>query len=229
MDANKLKGGSMSLSYPMSTKCNYTTRTLKMKMIMEAHSVWDAIEPSDPKTVCEERLDKIVLAMIYQGILEEILLSLADKKKANDAWKATRSLCQGADKVRKAKVQNPKMEFESLVMKDNEQIDKFCMKLTGLVTNIRVLGDSLDKSYGVKKILCAVPNKFLQIVSTMEHLSDMEMLTVEEVVGSLKAHGERMKGPSESIGGQLLITEEEWAKREKNEGRLLPTREEWLK
>lgn len=70
------------------------------------------------------------------------------------------------------------------------------MNLTGLVTNIRALGDNIDESYVVKIFLRAVPSKFLQIVSTMEQFSDMETLIVEEVVGSLKAHEERMKGSS---------------------------------
>lgn len=52
-------------------------------------------------------------------------------------------------------------------------------------------------------------------------------MTVEEAVGSLKAHEERMKGQIEPIGGsQLLLTEEEWAKKESDEGKLLLTREE---
>lgn len=45
------------------------------------------------------------------------------------------------------------------------------------------------------------------------------MVMVEEVVGRLKAHEERMKRKSESLGGQLLLTQEEWSKRSnKNSG-----------
>ena len=53
-------------------------------------------------------------------------------------------------------------------------------------------------------------------------------MTMEEVVGSLKAHEEHVKGKTESKESRLLLTEEEWAKREKTEGKLLLTREEWL-
>lgn len=55
-------------------------------------------------------------------------------------------------------------------------------------------------------------------------------MTVEEVIGSLKAHEERLKGKQpENTGGQLLLTEEEWMRREGNDGQLLLTKEEWLK
>ena len=38
---------------------------------MQAHGVWEAVEPTNPKATVNERLDKIVLAMIYQNSLEE--------------------------------------------------------------------------------------------------------------------------------------------------------------
>ncbi|XP_074363655.1 uncharacterized protein LOC141704307 [Apium graveolens] len=198
MDANKMKGGSMGLSYPMLTKSNYTAWALKMRVFMQAHGVWEAIEPTDPKATIDERTDKIALAMIYQGIPEESLLSIADKKKAKDAWEAIKTLCQGADRVKKARIQTLKTEFESLQMKDNDQLDDFCMRLNGLVTNIRALGEEINESYMVKKLLRA-------------------------------AHEERLKGHTEGASSQLLLTNDEWAKKEKDECKLLLTREEWLK
>lgn len=102
--------------------------------------------------------------------------------------------------------------------------------MNGLVANIRALGESVEESYVVKKLLRAVPTKFLQIASTIEQFGDLEKMSVEEAVGSLKAHEERLKGHEEPVGGQLLLTEDEWVKREKQEsGQLLLTRDEWLR
>lgn len=100
--------------------------------------VWEAIEPKDPKAAVEEKMDKRALAVIYQGIADDMLLTIAEKKTSKDAWGAIKTLCLGADKVKKAKAQTLKSEFESLKMKDSEQLDDFCMRLNGLVTNIRV-------------------------------------------------------------------------------------------
>lgn len=87
----------------------------------------------------------------------------------------------------------------------------------------------MEEVYVVKKLLTAVTPKFLQIASAIEQFGKVEELSVEEVVGSLKAHEERLKGTTETNQGQLLLTEEEWRKRENNEGQLLLTSEEWLK
>lgn len=81
----------------------------------------------------------------------------------------------------------------------------------------------------VKKILRAVPPKFLQIASMIEQFGDLEKMTVEETVGSLKAHEERLRRQVESSGSQLLLTEEEWLQKEKEDRKLLFTRDEWIR
>ncbi|XP_074377318.1 uncharacterized protein LOC141718838 [Apium graveolens] len=218
MELSKAKDGSIGLSYPKLTRSNYTVWSLKMKVFMKAQGVWDAIETKDPKEIIDEKTVQISLAVIYQGVLEDILLTIAEKETAKEAWDAIKILCMGATRVNEAKVQTLRSEFESLVMKKTDQVDDLCMKLSGIVTNIRVLGETIEESSVVRKILRAVPDKFLQIALNIEQFADMKTLTVEEVVGCLKAHEERMKGKSESTNGQLLLTQEEWAKRSNKNG-----------
>lgn len=230
-ETSKLKEGAIGLNYPMFARSNYTAWALKMKVYMKAQGVWEAVESREKGTAVDERQDKIALATIYQGIPEDVLLSVAEKETAKEAWDAIKTLCQGAERVKKARIQTLKGEFESMCMKDSDQLDDFCLKLNGLVTHIRTLGETVSESYVVKKLLRAMPTKYLQIVSTMEQFGDIENMSVEEAVGSLKAHEERMKGQCQSEKGasQLLLTEKEWSRREGEEGKLLLTREEWLK
>ncbi|XP_074326852.1 uncharacterized protein LOC141664798 [Apium graveolens] len=129
----------------------------------------------------------------------------------------------GADKVKAARAQTLKSEFEALCMKDNEPLDEFYLKLNSLVTNIRVLGEKVEEVYVVKYLFRAIPSKFLQIASVIEQFGNLEEMLVEEVVGSLKAREERLRGLTETNPGQLLLTEEEWRKKENNEGQLLLT------
>lgn len=92
-------------------------------------------------------------------------------------------------------------------MNDSEQLDDFYLKMNGIVTNIRAICEEMSESYVVKKLLRAVPNKFLQITSTMEQFSDLEKMTVEETMGSLKTHEERTKGKNITTESQLMLTE----------------------
>ncbi|KAL8102551.1 hypothetical protein AgCh_027166 [Apium graveolens] len=199
--------------------------------INKTKGVWIAVEPIDPKAVVDDKVDKVALVMLYQGLPEEMILSIAEKGTAKEVWTALKMMCQGADRAKKAKVQTLRTEFESLVMKDNEQIDEFYLKLNGLVMNIRALGESITESYVVKKMLRVVPTRFLQIISTLEQFGDLEKITLEEIGGSLRIHEERLgrSNKSESNDGQLMLIEEEWQKHEAVDSKLLLTHEEWQK
>ncbi|XP_074352318.1 uncharacterized protein LOC141691479 [Apium graveolens] len=148
----------IGLSYPILNKTNYAAWSQKMNVTMHAYGLWEAIGPKDPKGTVEDKTDKRALAIIYQGISEEMLLTLAEKKTSKETWEAVRTMSLGADKFR-----------------------------------------------------------------------NLEEMSVEEVVGSLKAHEERLCGISEMNQGQLLLTGGEWRKRENHKGQLLLTREEWMK
>lgn len=65
-----------------------------------------------------------------------MLLSIAEKKTAKEAWEALKLMCMGVERVKAAKSQTLKTEFESLNMKDRDQIKDFCMKIYSIVTNI---------------------------------------------------------------------------------------------
>ncbi|KAL8101049.1 hypothetical protein AgCh_033071 [Apium graveolens] len=223
-EKTKLKDGAIGLKYPMLAKGNYTAWAF-----MKAHGVWNAVEVSkEDKSTVDEKHDQIVLAAIYQSIPEDVLLSVAEKETAREAWEAIKTMCQGADRVKKSKIQTLKSEFENLNMKETDQLDDFCIKINGLVTTIRALGEEITKRYILKRLLRAMPNKYLQIVSTIEQFGDLENMTVEEIVSSLEAHNERTRSQNDSDGGKLLLTEEEWSRRENTGGQLLLTREEWM-
>ncbi|XP_074338190.1 uncharacterized protein LOC141676044 [Apium graveolens] len=89
-----------------------------MHVFMEAHGIWKALDSEGSKITVETKVDKIALAAIYQSVPEDILLTLVEKKTAKEAWEA---------------------DFDSL--------DDFCLKLNGLVTNIRALGENVADSY----------------------------------------------------------------------------------
>nr|XP_017239706.1 PREDICTED: uncharacterized protein LOC108212495 [Daucus carota subsp. sativus] len=190
METGKNKESSVGLSYPMLTKSNYTAWSLKMKVYMQAHGIWEAVESTGTKVI-EGKVDKMALAAIYQGIPEDVLLSIAENNNAKEAWEAVKTMCLGADRVKKAKIQTLKAEFEFLCMKETDLIDDFCMKLNGLVTNMRALGEKVDEAYVVKKLLRPVPTKFLQITSTIEQ---SELLSLyAKVYAKTKHDGDRKK------------------------------------
>lgn len=126
---------------------------------------------------------------------------------------------EGADRVKEAKVQTLKVEFELLCMKEIESIDDFAIRLTTIVNNIRALGEKMEESYAVKKFLRAVHKKFLHIASAIEQFGDLNTMTVEEVIGRLKAHEERLGVSGDDTEEHVLLTHVEWKAKEANSHR----------
>ncbi|GJR90263.1 zinc finger, CCHC-type containing protein, partial [Tanacetum coccineum] len=164
----------------------------------------------------KERQDRMALAAIYQAIPEVVLLMLADKDTAKEAWETLYTMHMGAERVKEAKVQTLRSDFEVIRMKDSESVDEFAMRLNTIVTGIRTLGDTVEEITVVKKFLRAVPIWFMQIVTSIEQFRDLKNMTVEEVVGRLKTHEERLRGYGDPKGEQtLLLTHAEWSSRSK--------------
>ncbi|KAL8155018.1 hypothetical protein AgCh_000406 [Apium graveolens] len=94
MEKTKLKDGIIGLSYPILARGNYTAWDLKIKAFMKADEVWNVVEVSkEDKSTVDEKQDQIALAAKYQSISEDVLLSVAEKETAREAWKAIRTMC----------------------------------------------------------------------------------------------------------------------------------------
>ncbi|XP_039129027.1 uncharacterized protein LOC120265208 [Dioscorea cayenensis subsp. rotundata] len=212
------RDGTVTLQYPLLPKSNYSAWALKMKVYMRAQGVWDAIEPIDSNEEIEMRKDQMALAAIYQGISEETLLVLAEKETAKEAWEMLKTMHMGTERIKEAKIQTLRSEFEGLRIREAETVDDFATKLTTIVNKIRALGDKMEEAYVVKKLLRAVPSKFIHIASTIKQFSNLQTMTVEEVIGSLKAHEERLLGYEDEKEEHILLTKAEWKAREESEG-----------
>ena len=213
-DVSMPKGGRervMTLQYPLLTRSNYGAWLIKMWVNLQAQCVWNAIEHDED----DEQTDRLALAAIYQGVSEDLLLTLAEKDSAKEAWEMHKTMHMGAERVKEAKVQTLKSEFEVLRMKNGESVDDFAMKLTAIVNGIRSLGDKVEEVYVVKKLLRAVPPKFLQIVTSIEQFGDLKTMTMEEMIGHLKVHEERLRSYGEKEENGLLLTCSGWVSRTK--------------
>jgi hypothetical protein len=71
-------------------------------------------------------------------------------------------------KVKGAKLQNYRLEFEQLRMKEDETVGKYFMRVEEHVNGMKGLGEKIEEPSLVQKILRSLPDRFNPRVSTIE-------------------------------------------------------------
>ncbi|GKB14997.1 zinc finger, CCHC-type containing protein [Tanacetum coccineum] len=189
-------GSTTHLQCPMLKGANYTTWAIRMQVILEANGLWEMIEPN-LTTEVDTKKDKTAIAYIYQSLPKEQLLLISKYKTAKEVWDALKTRHVGVNRVQQAKQQTLKSKFEMLQMEENESIDSFVTRLTGIINKAASVGLAYEDSTIVRKLLNAVPDRFLQIVASIEQYSDLDEMSVDEAIGRLKTFEERLKSKKE--------------------------------
>jgi hypothetical protein len=149
----RVTGGTVEL--PVLTRSNYHEWSLVMKVSLEALGLWDAVVSGS----VDRSEDRLALATILHVVPPEMKVGLAVKKSAKVAWEAVKSKRVGDDRVKLANVQRLLKEFENVVFRVEEPVDEFAVRIDRLVASLRELGEEMEDSRVVKKILRVVPRK----------------------------------------------------------------------
>ncbi|XP_066316037.1 uncharacterized protein [Miscanthus floridulus] len=163
--------------------------------------------------------DRLALGAMLRGVPTEMHSMLLKKKNTKEAWDALKIMRLGADRVKEANAQRLLTEFEQITFKPGEAIDEFAMRISKLATDLEGLGEKIDDSRVVKKFLRVVPARYNQVAVIIEMFCDMSTLSIEELVGRLRAAEDRFEPSIEQVTEKmpkLLLTEEEWLVKNKS-------------
>ncbi|XP_022004739.1 uncharacterized protein LOC110902363 [Helianthus annuus] len=187
------EGSSLSQFHcPILKPTNYIVWAIHIKTILEANGLWETIEPAENATV-DTKKDKSAISYLFQAIPEDVVLQVASCKTAKEIWDNLKVRHVGVDRVQKARMHTLLSEFELLQMRDDDTIDSFTARINSIVTRAIEVGTTLSQPTLVRKLLNGVPDKFTQIIASMEQYSDLETMRLEEAVGRLKTYEERLK------------------------------------
>jgi hypothetical protein len=143
---------------------------------------------------------------------------LAAKDNAKAAWDTIKTMRVGVDRVREARRQRLRKEFDQLAFKAGENVEDFSLRVSSIVTELQSLGDTTSKLDGIQKILRVVPKRYGQMACSIETLLDLKELSIEELNSRL-ASSEGHDELEQDTSGTLYLTEEEWRARSKSHHR----------
>jgi len=157
-----------------------------------------------------EHEDMMAMEAICKSVPADMVVVMANKESAKAAWDDIKTVNLSVERVRRAKAQTLRREFDALIFKDGESVDEFAVRISTLVQELRMLGDNNSEPTVVRKLLQALPPRFHQIALSIVTLLDLETLSVEELVGRLKAADERhdLSGGGNNLARLNLMEEE---------------------
>eukprot|EP00253_Pinus_taeda_P009659 PITA_09659 len=220
---------------------NHSYWSITMKALFASQGIWELVETGYAKhadatalaalTVVERdqlksdrKKDAKALFFLFQSVHESIFPRIAAATKSKEAWDILKTAYQGMEKVKTAKLQMLRRDFETLSMKESYIIDSFFTQVIGLITQIRSHGEILEERRIVEKILRSLPSRFESIVVAIEETKDLSQFKVDELSASLMSHEHRLSRGTNSSFKQAFKTQMSFSQgkgrgRENNRGR----------
>ncbi|BBG97404.1 hypothetical protein Prudu_006525 [Prunus dulcis] len=153
---------------------NYGAWKAKMKSFLWSldERVWSTVVHGFPKPTKK----------IGKGDEETTIL------KAREEWTTAEVTHEGTDTVKGAKLQMHTLQFETLMMDENETFSEFYAKLCVIVNACSSLGEKIPEDRVVKKILRSLPQRFQPKITAIEEIRDLNTLKVQELIGSIQTY-----------------------------------------
>ncbi|GMP68220.1 hypothetical protein CsSME_00027903 [Camellia sinensis var. sinensis] len=197
-----------NVSTPIFNGENFDFWYVKMRTIFVYTELWDLAEngfeePEDEEALTnpqknqlkeQRKKDSKALSFIQQGVSEAIFPRIINATKANEAWDILQKEYRGNLKLRTIKLQS---YFENLKMKDMELLKDYFSRVVELANQMKIYGDNNTNQRVVEKILISLPEKYNPIVAVIEETKDLAYLSIEELMGSIKAFEQRLSRQSE--------------------------------
>eukprot|EP00253_Pinus_taeda_P002334 PITA_02334 len=209
---------------------NHSDWSIKMKTLFASQGIWELVEtgyvePVDATALAalttaerdqlksDKKKDAKALFLLFQSVHESIFPRIAAATKSKEAWDTLKTAYQGMEKVKTAKLQMLRRDFETLSMKESDTIDSFFTQVIGLITQIRAHGEILEERKIVEKILRCLPSRFEAVVVAIEETKDLSQFTVDELSASLMSHEHRMSRGTDSSLEQAFKTQMSFSQR----------------
>jgi hypothetical protein len=130
--------------------------------------------------------------VILSGIAETKFVKVMQLESAKEMWDKLISSYEGNEKVKDAKLQTYKLQFEQLKMKEDETIGEYFLRIEEQVNAMIGFGEKIEDVALVQKILGYLPDRFNPKVSSIEELNDLKALSIDQLLGTLISYEMRI-------------------------------------
>ncbi|CAL0302420.1 unnamed protein product [Lupinus luteus] len=137
--------------------------------------------------------DGKALFLIHQCVDGANFDKIEGAKTAKEAWDSLEKSHEGADKIKKVKLQTLRRKYELLQMEENESVSAYLAKILSLTNQMKACGKVFKVKFVIEKVLRTLTPKYDHIIVAIEESKDLENYKLEELQSSLEAHEQRLK------------------------------------
>ena len=176
-------------TFPILNKLNYQVWASRMRLHLEGLELWDAIKSEN----VVRKTDRQVMSILFSMVSYEVTRELDVEKTAKQMWLTLKVKSRGVSQIRKARIQSPKRDYKNLSLDDDDLFLDYFGKLFCVMNELRSLGEVVTDAEVAAKLLCSVFGRFDAITTSIKQFQDLETITLEEVIGTLKVHEDKLK------------------------------------
>jgi hypothetical protein len=194
--------GNSTNKAPLFNGTNFAFWKVRMRTYIMAlgADVWDVVDTGYVKpVVLANKDDKLEFSFnakamnaILSGLAEAEFVKVMHLETAKEMWDKLINSYEGNEKVKDAKLQTYRIQFEQLKMKEDETIGKYFLRIEEMVNAMKALGETIGEPSLVQKILRSLPDRFNPKVSAIEELNDLKTLQFDQLLGTLTAYEMRI-------------------------------------
>jgi hypothetical protein len=136
---------------------------------------------------------------LLNGLCESVYTKVIHCKSAKEIWDKIQNIYEGDSKVKAAKLQTYKGQFEQLKMKEDKNIVAYFLRVDEIVNEIIGLGEEIKESVIVQKVLRSLPMRFDPKISTLEEREYLDSISMDELHGIFTAYEMRIEQENPDI------------------------------
>ncbi|TXG46269.1 hypothetical protein EZV62_028232 [Acer yangbiense] len=217
-------GSSTAIPVPRFSGESYQIWVVKMRSYLKSFGLWEFVDQdkqipplrANPtiaqiKQHEEEKMKKEkAVACLHSALTDAVFTSIMHLETAKEIWDELKGRYEGSERVRSIKLLTLKREFEILKMKESESVKDYSSKLSELVNQMRLYGETVEDFKVVEKMLISLPEKFEAKVATIEESCDLKKLTISEMISKLQAQEQRISMRSDDVTEGAFQARHKW-------------------
>jgi hypothetical protein len=145
------------------------------------------VPPTNDKVVKLGENNSKAINALLNGLSGMVFTKFAHCKSAKEICDKLQNI-YGDSKVKATKLQTYRGQFEQLKMKEDEDITGYFLRVNETMIVIIGLGEEIEESVIVQKVLRSLPMRFNHKISTLEERSDLNLISMHELYGIFTAY-----------------------------------------